>query len=65
MVRRQQMADRALHPAMRSPGRPIPARHVERELWRLIAQGKPTEEAAAGVGVSSPSRLAGFVTMGG
>ena len=25
---------------MRSPGRPIPARHVERAFWRLIAQGK-------------------------
>jgi hypothetical protein len=54
MVRRQQMADRALRPAMRSPGRPIPARHVEREFWRLIAAGKRTEEAAAGVGVSVP-----------
>ena len=25
---------------MRSPGRPMPARHVERAFWRLIAQGK-------------------------
>ena len=31
---------------MRSPGRPIPARSVEREFWRLIANGKRTEEAA-------------------
>jgi hypothetical protein len=31
---------------MRSPGRPMPARHVERAFWRLIAQGKRTEEAA-------------------
>ena len=36
-------ADRALRPAMRSPGRPIPARHVERAFWRLIAQGKGSE----------------------
>ena len=37
MARRQQLADRALRPAMRSPGRPMPARHVERAFWRLIA----------------------------
>src|SRR4051794_20991507 len=54
MVRRQQQADRALRPAMRSPGRPMPARHVEREFWRLIAQGKRTEDAALEVGVSTP-----------
>ena len=41
MVRRQQMADRALRPAMRSPGRPIPARHVEREFWRLVGRLVP------------------------
>lgn len=65
MVRRQQMADRALRPAMRSPGRPIPARHVEREFWRLIAQGKRTEEAAAGVGVSVPVGSRWFRHAGG
>ena len=54
MARRQQLADRALRPAMRSPGRPIPARHVEREFWRLIAQGKSTEDAAVAIGVSVP-----------
>lgn len=54
MARRQQMADRALRPAMRSPGWPIPARHVEREFWRLIARGKSTEDAAVTVGVSVP-----------
>jgi putative transposase len=32
VVRRQQQADRALRPAMRSPGRPMPAQHVEREF---------------------------------
>ncbi len=51
MVRRQQLADRALRPAMRSPGRPVPARHVEREFRRLIAQGKSAEDAAAAIGV--------------
>lgn len=65
MVRRQQMADRALRPAMRSPGRPIPARHVEREFWRLIAQGKSTEDAAAGVGVSVPVGSRWFRHAGG
>jgi integrase len=54
MPRRQQQADRALRPAMRSPGRPMPARHVERELWRLIAQGRSSEQAAIGVGVPTP-----------
>ena len=58
MARRQQQADRALRPAMRSPGRPMPARHVEREFWRLIAQGKRTEEAALEVGVSTPVGVA-------
>ena len=65
MVRRQQQADRALRPAMRSPGRPIPARHVEREFWRLIAAGKRTEEAAAGVGVSWPVGSRWFRHAGG
>lgn len=65
MVRRQTMADRALRPAMRSPGRPIPARHVEREFWRLIAQGKRTEEAAIGVGVSVPVGSRWFRHAGG
>ena len=65
MARRQQQADRALRPAMRSPGRPIPARHVEREFWRLIAAGKRTEEAAAGVGVSWPVGSRWFRHAGG
>ena len=65
MVRRQQLADRALRPAMRSPGRPIPARHVEREFWRLIAQGKSTEDAALGVGVSVPVGVRWFRHAGG
>lgn len=39
---------------MRSPGRPMLARHVERAFWRLIAQGKRAEAAALEVGVSWP-----------
>src|SRR3954453_21386052 len=65
MVRRQQLADRALRPAMRSPGRPMPARHVEREFWRLIARGKRTEDAALEVGVSTPVASRWFRHAGG
>src|SRR5215218_2064831 len=65
MVRRQQQADRALRPAMRSPGRPMPARHVEREFWRLIAQGRRTEDAALELGVSTPVASRWFRHAGG
>lgn len=65
MVRRQQQADRALRPAMRSPGRPMPARHVERGFWRLIAEGKRTEEAAVELGVSTPVAVRWFRHAGG
>jgi IS30 family transposase len=65
MARRQQPADRALRPAMRSPGRPMPARHVERAFWRLIAKGKRTEEAALEVGVSTPVGVRWFRHAGG
>src|SRR5215208_2124089 len=65
MARRQQQADRALRPAMRSPGRPMPARHVERAFWRLIAQGKRTEEAALESGVSTPVAVRWFRHAGG
>ena len=50
---------------MRSPGRPIPARHVEREFWRLIALGKRTEDAALEVGVSWPVGSRWFRHAGG
>src|SRR5918994_265804 len=65
MARRQQQADRALRPAMRSPGRPMPARHVERAFWRLIAQGKRTEEAALEIVVSTPVAARWFRHAGG
>src|SRR4029079_3315672 len=65
MERRQQQADRALRPAMRSPGRPMPARHVERAFWRLIAQGRRTEEAALEIGVSTPVAARWFRHAGG
>lgn len=65
MVRRQELADRALRPAMRSPGRPMPARRVEREFWRLIAEGKSTEDAAVAIGVSVPVGARWFRHAGG
>jgi len=65
MARRQQQADRALRPAMRSPGRPMPARQVERAFWRLIAQGKSTEDAALEIGVSWPVGSRWFRHAGG
>jgi len=52
MARRQQAADRAQRPKMRSPGRWGFPRRVEREFWRLIAEGLRTAEAAERLGVS-------------
>ena len=63
--RRQWAADRALRPAMRSPGRPEPSRAVERAFWRLIARGVTSEDAAAEVGVSTPVATRWFRHAGG
>ena len=52
MTRRQQAADRAQRPKMRSPGRWGFPRRVEREFWQRIGQGQRTAEAAERVGVS-------------
>jgi hypothetical protein len=65
MARRRQQADRALRPATRSPGRPMPARHVERQFWLLIAQGRRTEDAALEVVVSTPVASRRFRHAGG
>lgn len=64
-ARRQWAADRALRPAMRSPGRPEPLRAVERAFWRLIAEGLSSEDAAAAVGVSTPVGSRWFRHAGG
>lgn len=64
-ARRQWGADRALRPAMRSPGRPEPSRAVQRAFWRLIAAGVSTEEAAECVGVSTPVGFRWFRHAGG
>jgi transposase, IS30 family len=63
--RRQWAADRALRPAIRSPGRPEPSRSVQRAFWRLIAAGVTTEDAAAEVGVSTPVATRWFHHAGG
>lgn len=52
MVRRQQAADRALRPKLRSPGHPKYQRHVEAAFWTEIAKGLLPEEAAAVIGVA-------------
>ncbi len=64
-LRRQWRADRALRPAMRSPGRPDPSRAVQRQFWRLIATGITTAEAAIAVGVSVPVGMRWFRHAGG
>lgn len=64
-VRRQWRADRALRPAMRSPGRPVPSRTVERQFWRLIATGITSAESALMVGVSVPVGTRWFRHAGG
>ncbi|GAA4758742.1 hypothetical protein GCM10023328_47740 [Modestobacter marinus] len=64
-VRRQWRADRALRPAMRSPGRPEPSRVVQRQFWRLIATGVTTVEASLAVGVSWPVGTRWFRHAGG
>ena len=64
-LRRQWRADRALRPAMRSPGRPQPSRAVLRQFWRIIATGVTTADAAAGVGVSWPVGVRWFRHAGG
>ncbi len=50
---------------MRSPGRPEPSRSVQRQFWRLIARGVSTDDAAAGVGVSTPVAQRWFRHAGG
>ena len=64
-LRRQWRADRALRPAMRSPGRPDPSRVVQRQFWRLIATGISSAEAAIAVGVSVPVGMRWFRHAGG
>ena len=64
-ARRQWAADRALRPAMRSPGRPEPSRAVQRAFWRSIASGMTTLEASETVGVLWPVGTRWFRHAGG
>lgn len=50
---------------MRSPGRPVPSRMVERAFWRLISKGLASAEAGAQLGVSTPVATRWFREAGG
>ena len=65
MVRRQQDADRAVRPPMRSPGTPPTPREVQRLFWIEIAKGLIPAEAAAVVGASQPVGQRWFHNAGG
>lgn len=65
MVRRQRAADRAVRPAMRSPGHPRFHREVEVAFWVEIARGLLPVEAAVVVGVSQPVGQRWFHNAGG
>ena len=65
MVRRQQAADRAIRPKLRSPGHPKFQRQVEAAFWAQIAKGLVPAEAAAVVGVSQPVGQRWFHNAGG
>ena len=65
MVRRQQAADRAVRPKLRSPGHPKFQRQVEVAFWTEIAKGLLPIEAASVVGVSQPVGQRWFHNCGG
>lgn len=65
MVRRQQAADRAVRPPMRSPGHPKFHREVEAAFWAQIGKGLLPVEAAAAIGVSQPVGQRWFSQAGG
>ncbi|MGW7283846.1 IS30 family transposase [Streptomyces sp. NPDC054844] len=65
MVRRQQAADRAIRPKLRSPGHPKFQRHIETAFWDEIAKGLLAEEAAGVVGVAPAVATRWFRQCGG
>lgn len=65
MVRRQQAADRALRPPMRSPGTPPIRREVQRLFWLEIGKGLLPAQAAVAVGGSQPVGQRWFHNAGG
>ena len=65
MVRRQQAADRAIRPKLRSPGHPKFPRQVEVAFWEQIARGLLPEEAAGVAGVAQAVGARWFHNAGG
>ena len=65
MVRRQQAADRAVRPKLRSPGSPRFQRHVVAAFWEQIAKGLLAEEAAGVIGVAQAVGARWFHNAGG
>ena len=65
MGRRQQAADRAVRPKLRSPGHPEFQRLVEADFWGAIAQGLLPEEASAVAGVGQAVGARWFHNAGG
>lgn len=65
MVRRQQAADRAIRPKLRSPGHPKFQRHVEVAFWKQVARGLLPEEAAGVAGVAQAVGARWFHNAGG
>lgn len=65
MGRRQQAADRALRPKLRSPGTPRFQRHVVAAFWEQIANGLLAEEAAGVIGVAQAVGARWFHNAGG
>ena len=63
MGRRQQAADRAIRPKLRSPGHPKFQRSVEVAFWRAIAQGLLPEEASAVAGVAQAVAILVFAAL--
>ena len=65
MVRRQQAADRAMRPKLRSPGHPKFHRSVEAAFWAEVAKGSLPEEASAVAGVAQAVGARWFRHAGG
>jgi len=65
MVRRQQLADRAIRPKMKSPdARPL-QRETQRLFWIEIGKGVIPAAAALSVGASQPKGQRWFRNAGG
>ena len=65
MVRRQQLADRAIRPKMESPGWPGHQRETQRLFWIEIAKGLIPAAAAIAIGASQPVGQRWFHNAGG